>query len=97
MKEAVVHYRIRIRGRVQGVFFRATARNQALNLGLKGIVRNEADGSVYAEVEGPEDKVQQFIAWCHRGPKQAIVTEVIAEQSTPKGYNSFEVERGLYH
>lgn len=91
-----VHRRIRIRGRVQGVFFRASARQQAMALRLNGIIRNEADGSVYAEVEGDEAAVERFIAWCQHGPEQAIVTDVSVEAGLPKGYRSFDVQRGLH-
>ncbi|MCS6917277.1 MAG: acylphosphatase [Chitinophagales bacterium] len=92
---ALVLYRISIHGRVQGVFFRASARQQAQALGITGIIRNEADGSVYAEAEGKEEAVQQFIQWCRHGPEGAVVTSITAEKSAPKGYTAFEVIRGL--
>jgi acylphosphatase len=56
-----VRYRLRIYGKVQGVFFRKYAQMTAQSLGLGGFVRNEPDGSVYAEVEGPPEAVENFV------------------------------------
>jgi acylphosphatase len=65
-----------ISGRVQGVYFRASAREVARAHGLSGWVRNRADGDVEAVVEGDEAAVQAFLAWCHDGPPGAYVTAV---------------------
>ena len=73
MRQSVV---IRIRGRVQGVFFRDSATRKAKKFGIQGIARNECDGSVIIEVEGEEHALQQFIAWCRRGPPFARVDAV---------------------
>ncbi|TCJ12430.1 acylphosphatase [Flaviaesturariibacter flavus] len=67
---------IRVTGKVQGVFYRASAQEQAEALGLSGWVRNCPDGSVEALVSGTEDQVAAFIAWCRRGPEKAQVQEV---------------------
>ena len=67
-----------IRGRVQGVYFRASAREVARVQRLSGWIRNRLDGGVQAVVEGEEDAVQAFIAWCHVGPAGAYVTDVEA-------------------
>src|SRR5690606_17224761 len=72
-----------ITGRVQGVFYRREAQREAQKLGLAGFVRNEEDESVYAEVEGPEDKVGAFIRWCRRGPEHARVDAVRVEEREP--------------
>lgn len=79
-------------GKVQGVWFRASARQQALNLGLKGFARNEADGTVYIEAEGPEEKVRQLIEWCHEGPVGAIVTKVRVDEKPFFGFGTFSIE-----
>ena len=71
-----VHYSIRVTGKVQGVFYRASARAEAERLGLKGFVRNESDGSVYAEAEGEAEALELFLAWCRRGPPHARVDAV---------------------
>jgi acylphosphatase len=67
---------VRIVGIVQGVGYRQAARRQAERLGLAGFVRNEPDGSVYAEVEGDPAAVDAFIAWCQEGPPHARVIRV---------------------
>ncbi|NJM26572.1 MAG: acylphosphatase [Bacteroidia bacterium] len=63
-----VHFNIRVSGLVQGVFFRASTKERAVQHGLTGFVRNEADGAVYVEVEGDSDNVRSFIDWCRHGP-----------------------------
>ncbi|MFO8034540.1 MAG: acylphosphatase [Candidatus Bipolaricaulota bacterium] len=65
-----------IYGYVQGVFFRASARDKALNLGLTGYVRNLPDGSVELEAEGEDDSLRELISWCHHGPPAARVERV---------------------
>jgi acylphosphatase len=60
--------RVRIRGRVQGVFFRAEASERARSLGLAGWVRNCPDGSVEAVFEGEDERVASMVDWCRRGP-----------------------------
>jgi acylphosphatase len=65
-----------VRGRVQGVYFRASTLYEAQNLGLAGWVRNCADGSVEAVGEGDKVKVEQWIAWCRRGPAHARVEDL---------------------
>ena len=67
---------LRIRGKVQGVFYRESARTEALRLGLTGQVRNLSDGTVEAVVEGTPEAIDEFATWCHRGPPQARVTTV---------------------
>jgi acylphosphatase len=65
-----------VRGRVQGVNFRATAAQQALRLGLRGRIWNRDDGAVEAEAVGPDDALATFEAWLHRGPSYAQVESV---------------------
>ncbi|OJH34265.1 acylphosphatase [Cystobacter ferrugineus] len=85
---------LRIRGRVQGVFFRESARTEALRLGLKGWVRNLPDGSVEAVAEGPPHALEAFVRWSHRGPPQARVTEVERADAEALGeFITFIVER----
>ena len=68
--------RLRIHGRVQGVYYRASTVQQAERLGVSGGVRNRADGSVEARVQGPPDAVQALIDWAHQGPPRAQVERV---------------------
>ena len=65
-----------IAGRVQGVWFRSSACEQARALALTGWVKNRWDGKVEAVLEGPRAKVRQMVAWCHRGPRSARVDSV---------------------
>ena len=65
-----------VRGRVQGVYFRASAQREARRLGLTGWVRNRPDGFVELLAEGDEDEVKELIGWSHRGPGAARVDSV---------------------
>ncbi len=85
---------LRIRGKVQGVFYRESARTEALRLGLTGQVRNLSDGSVEAIVEGASEALEEFVTWCHRGPVQARVTDVErADEAAHGEFSTFTVER----
>jgi acylphosphatase len=75
---------VRIIGRVQGVYFRAAALQEAQNLGLSGWVRNCPDGSVELVAEGIKEKIEQLLDWCHRGPSGARVTQVEIGWETPE-------------
>jgi acylphosphatase len=86
-----LHYDIRVTGRVQGVWFRASAHAEASRLSLHGYVRNEEDGSVYAEAEGEKESLDRFVAWCRRGPARAQVEDVTVTESEPRGYQGFHV------
>ena len=88
----MVNYKLTISGKVQGVSYRASARSKASELKLGGFVKNLKNGSVFAEVEGPEDIVRQFIDWCHYGPPMAKVDKIEIETSEIKGYHNFEVK-----
>ena len=65
-----------VRGRVQGVYFRAAAQREARRLGLTGWVRNRQDGSVDVCAEGEEDALKELVAWANRGPSAARVERV---------------------
>lgn len=80
----IVRVRARIRGRVQGVSFRASTVVEARRLGLVGWVRNRADGSVELEAEGSTDAVQALLAWCEHGPPSARVTGVEPASLAPR-------------
>ena len=87
------HLNICVSGKVQGVFFRASTKEQADQLGVKGFVRNEPNGDVYIEVEGGEEKLKIFLDWCRRGPNRARVEKVEVEEVDLKNFASFEVRR----
>ena len=85
---------LQIRGRVQGVYFRASTVQQAQALGLTGWVMNCDDGSVMAVAEGLRGQLEKLIAWCWNGPPGARVTDVSIEwKQKQEGYRGFIVRR----
>ena len=88
---AVKRMKIRVEGKVQGVWFRKSAKIEADKLGLAGFVKNEPDGSVYVEVEGEENSVRQLIGWAHEGPEGARVRKVEFEELSANGMPGFEI------
>ena len=87
------HLNIKVHGRVQGVFFRASTKTQAEALGINGFVRNEKDETVYIEVEGEEDTLKKFIEWCSHGPKYAIVEKCEVTESDIRNFDKFIILR----
>jgi len=83
---------LKIHGRVQGVFFRASTQREAHELGLTGWVRNCPDGSVETLAEGKSETVEEFVRWCRHGPPRAHVTRVDLDRSEYRGeFQDFEV------
>ncbi|MBW3578896.1 MAG: acylphosphatase [Actinobacteria bacterium] len=83
---------LQIRGRVQGVFFRASSRERAREVGATGWVRNCRDGSVELWVEGEPDAVETVVDWVHSGgPRAARVEDVESDEREPEGLDDFEV------
>jgi acylphosphatase len=82
-----------IKGKVQGVWYRVSAQEQAEKLGLRGFVKNLTDGSVYAEVEGVQNSVESFLNWAKKGPENALVDEVIVNHQQLKKYETFKIVR----
>lgn len=89
----MVHYKLVIIGKVQGVFYRAYAQKEAEKLALKGWVRNQADGSVVAMVQGEKSVVNQFVDWCHKGSPMSVVEHVSIELQEPLDYPDFRILR----
>lgn len=82
-----------MRGLVQGVSFRWYTRQEADRLGLTGWVRNEPDGSVRLEAQGPEADVEALLAWVRHGPTHARVTAVEVEEREPTDHDvDFSIE-----
>ena len=81
---------VRVTGRVQGVYFRASTAETARDLGLAGWVRNAGD-DVEAVFEGPRAVVERAIAWCHEGPRHAAVECVDVTWEEPEGLTGFGV------
>ncbi len=83
-----------VRGRVQGVGFRATTRYEAQKLGLSGWVRNRTDGTVEVDAEGDEQRLEAFLAYLRQGPLGAHVDAVEADWGDGAGAPaSFEIRR----
>jgi acylphosphatase len=83
--------RVFVTGRVQGVWFRESCREQALGLGVSGWVRNLSDGRVEAVLEGPPAAVDRVVQWCHHGPARARVDMVESHSEPPVGETGFHV------
>ena len=84
-----------VQGRVQGVFFRATAQREARQNALTGWVKNRKDGSVEMVVEGEEDAVKDFLAWAQAGPSTARVDKVdIKWRSYTGEFSDFRIAGG---
>lgn len=87
--EVVVH------GRVQGVFYRASAQREARRLGLTGWVKNRPDGTVEVIAEGEEDQVKDFLAWAQHGPTTARVDNVDVKWRSYTGeFTDFRITGG---
>lgn len=83
---------LRISGNVQGVFFRASTREQAKARDVAGYVKNLPDGTVEAVLEGPRDDVEEVVEWAHEGPSAAQVRDIDVSWKPPTGeFRTFEV------
>jgi acylphosphatase len=89
MMQVALH--VRVTGLVQGVFFRAWARDEAQALGVSGWIRNCSDGSVEALVEGEAEAIEELIDLLREGPPGAQVEDVEIEEADREGLSSFEV------
>ncbi|WP_189300747.1 acylphosphatase [Streptomyces albospinus] len=87
----MVRKHVIVSGRVQGVFFRDTCRQNALECRVSGWVRNLPDGNVEAVFEGDEDRVAQMVDWAHQGPPAADVEKVEVRDEEPERLSGFEV------
>ncbi|HTD98586.1 MAG TPA: acylphosphatase [Mucilaginibacter sp.] len=85
------HLDITIKGKVQGVFYRASTKAVADQLGVKGSIKNESNGDVFIEAEGDKLSLEMFLDWCHEGPQDADVTSVESHEGELKNYRNFEV------
>jgi acylphosphatase len=87
--------RVRLRGMVQGVCFRAFARDTAILEGVHGWVRNLRDGSVEALFEGDADRIERMIKWCHQGSPYGFVDHVEVKEEVYEGtFDRFDIAYG---
>jgi acylphosphatase len=89
---ALTGRKLRLFGRVQGVFFRQWAIDQARALGVAGWVRNRSDGSLEAHLEGAEDVVEQMAERMRRGPSRARVDDFMVDVAVPEDLEGFVVK-----
>jgi len=90
----MVTVQLRISGKVQGVWYRASAKDQAISLGIKGKVWNERNGDVGIIAQGEISKIDEFVLWCKKGPQLARVEEVKVENIEIKDvFQSFEITK----
>lgn len=92
---AVMHKTVSIivSGKVQGVYYRQSAREKATELGVTGYVLNQPDGSVAITATGTTEQLEKLIAWCHQGPRLARVTRVDVKEVSLASFGSFTIER----
>ncbi|MTI30977.1 acylphosphatase [Xanthovirga aplysinae] len=88
-----IHYNILVEGKVQGVYYRLSAQEKALELGINGFVKNKNSGGVYIEAEGTATQIEAFLLWCHQGPALAKVEKVTYHPGEWVGYGQFSIER----
>ena len=78
---------------MQGVYFRVSAKQKALNLGVRGFVQNESDGTVSVEVEGEPNAVEQMVSWCKKGPGLARVKAIEVTELPMRNFVSFDIKK----
>jgi acylphosphatase len=91
MSETRVRRRVYVSGRVQGVWFRESCREEAHVAAVDGWVRNLGDGRVEVVLEGPRAAVDRVVAWCRRGPRRARIDHVEVVDEAPVGERGFRV------
>ena len=84
---------IKVKGKVQGVFFRQSTMEKARELGITGFVKNEADDSVFIMATGTEEQLEQLTDWCGTGPKKARVSGIEITKLPLEHFNAFSIER----
>lgn len=82
-----------VSGTVQGVFYRQSTKEKALELGIDGIVKNLPDGNVFILATGTNEQLDQLVQWCKRGPGNAQVTSVNVEKMEVQEYFGFTITR----
>jgi len=85
-----------IKGKVQGVFYRASAKDMAVKLGLKGWVKNTREGNVEIKVQGPGDLLEEFVQWCYKGPPSAQVTGIDRYELAEESFHDFRIKKDSF-
>jgi acylphosphatase len=84
---------ITVSGVVQGVFYRQSTKEKALELGISGIVKNLPDGNVHILATGTGDQLDQLVQWCKQGPRNAKVSSVNVVKMEMEKYFGFTIQR----
>jgi len=96
-QKMIKHLNIVVKGKVQGVFYRASTKAVADQLGVKGYIRNESNGDVAIAAEGDNLSLEMFLDWCKEGPEHAVVTSVESHEGELKNYRNFDVaKKGVF-
>lgn len=85
-----------IKGKVQGVYYRASAQEAAVSLNITGWVRNTEEGHVEVRATGDEEQIKRFVEWCWQGPERAVVTDVSISSVDAEAFSSFSIHRSEY-
>lgn len=88
-----IHYNIKVKGRVQGVWFRKYTQNTATKIGVKGFVMNDLNGLVYAEAEGFKLQLDEFIDKLKIGSPLSRVSDITYIKGVFMNFESFEIKR----
>ena len=89
----ITNVHVLISGRVQGVWFRASTKQKADQLGLKGWVRNTNDGCLEAVFQGNDKQVSEMINWCHQGPPLAKIEKVnVTKKQSMDTFKDFSIK-----
>ncbi len=80
-------------GKVQGVFFRASTKDEAIKHGIKGWVQNKQNGDVEVLASGEEKNLEEFVKWCHKGPSKAIVKNVVISKINEPYLHDFHIKK----
>jgi acylphosphatase len=84
---------ITVSGLVQGVYYRQSAKEKALELGISGLVKNLPDGNVHIIATGTADQLDQLVHWCKQGPPHAKVNDVDVTQVDKQVFMGFVIQR----
>ncbi|MDB5140651.1 MAG: acyP [Mucilaginibacter sp.] len=87
----IKHIEIVVKGKVQGVSYRAATKAVADQLGVKGTIKNEPNGDVAIVAEADDISLEMFMDWCSEGPQGAVVTSVESFEGELKNYRNFEI------
>ena len=85
------HLDIAVTGKVQGVWFRQSTLDKAIELDVSGYTMNLPNGDVYIEAEADANVLNDFVEWCRVGPEYASVEDIVLNKSKLKGFKSFQI------